>query len=702
MFGNGGRNTVQVSGDNVGIISMGASTTNNLTVLPREAMTPVAGIAAPGRTVNLPAFPRDLLGRDAESARLGGAPVQVVHGLGGVGKSALVARYAGDHLGRCNPVWWINAASRADVDLGLAGLAGALQPGLATAMHTGALAERAIAWLAAHSGWLLVLDDVRSRPDIAGLLNRLGAAGGRIVITSRFDLDWRQIAPSVIRLGPLSDAAAQQLLTRRRPAMNRDGATELCAALGNLPLALDLAAAFLERAPYSPRQYRSLLANGGGGTVKPIAAVWRATLDSLDDPLAGEILRIFAWYAEHIPFGLVGDATGDPLPAAEAIARLVAANLVALSDDRTTVTVNPLLQSVVRHSGAERARDLAVTCLSHALPRSQEPSAWPKWRDVLPHVNALAERVEPAHDTAELADLLNPAGLYLLAQGGEAGGMLRRARDAYRRTRGRDHADTLAAANNVALAHHAAGDLSTAIGLYEEVAAQAGRDRLDRAAVACANNLACAYEEAGRPGEVIRRLEHTRDRWIAAHGAGDHYSLILTTNLASAYRSNGEPARAATLLQHVPTGTGWSSATFDALLERAKAQLDSGDPAAAIALLEPALGDARRRMGRDHPVGLDAEHTLGAAYLAHGRANDGIRLLESVLARRTASLGPADRRTLDTWHMLGVALANTGSADRAIQVLQAAATSAAVHGRQDPDAARIRADLDELRRRRAR
>ncbi|WP_433380829.1 tetratricopeptide repeat protein [Actinoplanes sp. CA-142083] len=688
-----GRRSVRVSAGNFGIIATGDNTTNIQTVLPPEALQPVASIAAPDRTVNLPPLPHRLVGRDGDLARLGRAPVEVVQGLAGIGKSALAAQHAKDQAGRSNPVWWINATSRADVELGLAALAGALQPGLATALSTSALADRATAWLAAHSGWLLVLDDVRALPDVGDLLRRVGATGGRVVVTSRTDLGWRRITPSVIALGPLSDDAARRLLARGGPVT---GAAELCGALGNHPLALELVAAFLERVPLSPSVHRSLLATAGGATLSPVASAFRATLGQLDDNrLAGDILRIFAWYAEAIPFDLIERTIGQPQPAAEAIARLAAAGLVAVDKGRSTITVNPLLQSVVRD---DRFLPKAVLCLSKVVPGSDEPDTWPQWRRLHPHIAALADRADPARDAPDLAGLLNVTGLYLIGQGAPATGLLRRARDAYLRAYGRGHADTLAAANNLALAHHGEGDLQVAIRLYEQTQDLTGP--LEPVMVACANNLACAYEEAGRPGEAIRRLESIRDRWIAAHGDADRYSLILTTNLASAYRSNGDPGRAAALLRNLPSGAGSSRDAFHAVLESAKAELELDRPAAAVALLEPGLPGAVRLLGEAHPVGLDAAHTLGFAYVAAGRSADGIRLLESVLRRRTASLGPAHPDTLDTSHALGVALANSGALDRAIELLDAAATHAAATGH--PDTALIRSDLEQLRRRAAR
>src|SRR5262249_13902982 len=146
------------------------------------------------------------------------------------------------------------------VQQGLADLAGALQPALTGALPIEALAEWAQQWLAGHTGWLLILDNVNDPADIAPLLARTHPQG-RFLITSRLATVWHNIP--VGRLAGLAPADAPALLTRITTAAgprDLDGATELCAELGHLPLAVEQAAAYLAQSPLpTPRAYLAML-----------------------------------------------------------------------------------------------------------------------------------------------------------------------------------------------------------------------------------------------------------------------------------------------------------------------------------------------------------------------------------------------------------------------------------------------------------
>jgi NB-ARC domain len=268
----------------------------------------------------------ELLGLERALAAGPGVVVQAVHGLGGIGKSALAARYALLHASEYTQVVWVGAEDPARIEAGLGRFAIALEPQLGEILSSDALAERATAWLAAHDHWLLILDNVNSVNDIAPLLARLGGESRHFLATSRRATGWHRINAAALQLGVLEPDEALALLAGilRTAPDDLDGGAELCAELGLLPLAISQAGAYMDQNHLGPRDYLRLLAEhpahlyatGDEDTLseRTIARIWRVTLDRLaDDPLPGQVLRILAWYApEAIPRALLDGLAAPP------------------------------------------------------------------------------------------------------------------------------------------------------------------------------------------------------------------------------------------------------------------------------------------------------------------------------------------------------------------------------------------------------
>ncbi|MPY30152.1 ATP-binding protein [Streptomyces adustus] len=295
---------------------------------------PPAEVDAPVGLDDLPYRPGYFVGRSEEMDCLDAALnvpgvvlVQAVHGLGGIGKSTLAAHWAATRSHGRAPVRWITADTPAGIQQGLAGLATALQPDLDRTLTAEALAEYGLQWLASHTGWLIILDNVNDPADIAPLIAR--ARNGRFLITSRLATAWTD-GNTLIRLDTLDPAESLALLTRTITAAgprDLDGAAELCEELGHLPLAVEQVAAYLSQNLFtSPRAYLALLAEYPAGMYRAgavttpaertIARVWTITLDRITalQPQAVDLLRTLAWYApDSIPLAPVDVERTRPL-----------------------------------------------------------------------------------------------------------------------------------------------------------------------------------------------------------------------------------------------------------------------------------------------------------------------------------------------------------------------------------------------------
>ncbi|MFE7511742.1 tetratricopeptide repeat protein [Streptomyces sp. NPDC057540] len=391
------------AGGNIGKVVTGDFSTQieNGVILPGALPVPDSGL------VHLPERTALFVGRARELARLdAGAPsgVQVLCGLGGIGKSTLAAHWAEGRLGSHHPVWWITAETAGELDAGLAALARAMQPAHIGVLPDDALRERALQWLAGHDDWLLILDNVSDPADVKPLLAR--ATGGRVLITTRRATGWQDIAET-IAVPELDPEEAAALFTRVCPG---DGVAQVCAELGHLPLALRQAAAYCAEAGITPRAYLDLLARypaetyalttEGGEAARTVSRVWQVTLDRLaDTPLAGRILSVLAWWApEEIPRHLLSPL-GSPLEVTDAVRRLRAHSMIG--GDGDSLTVHRLVQAVVRSDRGGRAEAGALLIrVLRALPSLEGIMGdLGRWRSVAAQAEALARHTEVDEDS---------------------------------------------------------------------------------------------------------------------------------------------------------------------------------------------------------------------------------------------------------------------------------------------------------------
>ncbi|CCH34197.1 hypothetical protein ABZ816_10270 [Actinosynnema sp. NPDC047251] len=345
--------------------------------------------AGTSRVWNLPPRNPHFTGREETLTAIRGAltggvvAVQSLHGLGGVGKSQTAIEYAHRHAADYRCVWWIPAERPELVPEHLARLEAALG---GTDFRTA---------LSARSDWLLIFDNAESPRDLHPLL----PSGGHVLITTR-NTGFGGLG-AVVRLDVLPRADSVALLRARVSAMSEEEADDLAELLGDLPLGLAQAAAYLEESGLPLADYFTLIRTHERmmfvegevvGYPHTIGTVWSLSLRHLADraPRSLAVLRGTAFLApEAIPIDLV-TGSAEPIESARLVAPLVRHGLVQRDGDR--LSVHRLLQAHLRHEAGHDDLLAVLARLRDALVADGDGVAgWRVARQSVPHLVTLMD-----------------------------------------------------------------------------------------------------------------------------------------------------------------------------------------------------------------------------------------------------------------------------------------------------------------------
>ncbi|NUT25904.1 MAG: tetratricopeptide repeat protein [Streptomyces sp.] len=422
-----------------------------LTDLFETAVTEVRAPAARGSgsrrrpaTYRLPPRNINFTGRDAALRELrqrlasgNDGAMQVVHGLGGVGKTQLAVEYAYLYRSHYRFVAFIDAEDPDLVASQFASLGREL--GLAE-VNSEQVIPRVYGTLLDLGPWLIIFDNgERPGPLVNALPSGDLGSNGHVIVTTRLR-GWSSRS-GVIDLDVFTRREAVELLARRVCGMTTEVADRIAERLGDLPLALEQAAGYMDYNDTAPEQYLALLTSRledmialGELADRPtvvVATLWQLSVRRLqiEQPQAMRLLELCALLApEPIPLELFSGsaetliaAAADPVAWDTTVGALAGLGLARRG--ASSLVLHRLVQAAIRASIPDDvrtdARGRLCRALLSAVPHDihGDPDARSRWQELLPHALVVTKDEPPTGCAADTAMLLRLASTFLLSIG---------------------------------------------------------------------------------------------------------------------------------------------------------------------------------------------------------------------------------------------------------------------------------------------
>lgn len=676
------------------------------TVLPSDndhaahiSAPPAASIQPPlGRLPGRLHGRAEVLGQLSRAIRSQPERIQVIAGLGGIGKTTLALKLAEEARNRCMSVWWVNGADRVTLMTSMLGIAqhelNVPEPAIREAMsgrrNAADLFWNAIEQTATDGDRLLIIDNADDPQTVLTMTGDHVADGTgwmrasrkcSVVVTSRdrAPTTWGRLCELHL-LGPLSpDAAADLLLDLVPGDSDRGAALAVGHRLNGLPLALHLAGTHISAEISQHRTFNAYLealqtdfastvcdqpislAQQQANERHMITRTWELSLITLTEQgtehaqavartlaefTGGQVIPMEMLRAEIPAEGRRASKTrAIDVTALEGLDRMGLIDWSVPSEPRG-IRMHDLVATTIRqHAPAIRrsSRSHWSTAL-HMLTAAAKtldirlPSHWPIWRLMVAHFEALlsTSATQPKRDQRQLLEL----------------------------------APSLVAMLRLSNAWHEAERLGAV--------AIAAADKLKRNEAILAgvqHNLATILECRGLYADSERLLRDVLHKRENLHGIDARETSHTRGNLAIVLTLQGRHAEALSIMkrdfrERTRLLGQEDPDTLRAGLNLADILFRSGDLDAAEQLTRDTLMIYERTLGGTYPDTLITRH--GWARILHARGDfaaaadayrDVQRSMEEVI-------GVSHRATLENLHYWGVLLSDQGQRAAAVSLLE--------------------------------
>lgn len=333
-------------------------------------------------------------------------PPRAIYGLGGIGKTEIAVEYAHRYAGDYDVVWWVRAEHVNRVRDSLIKLGRQLNVEDAYGYRDRSIYAviNALRLGSPYQRWLLIYDNA-ARPEIISEYIPKGPSGGHVIITSR-EQQWRKITRSDgIEVTEFTPGESVEFLRKRvsslraeaDSASENDAAHHLATELGNLPIAMDHAAAYITETGIGVESYLEMYRQDPYGLLsesvdndypRAVANTWSISVSQLGED-ADEIFKLCAFFSpEPIAEELfLGGGANVEAPSAlraalsetrrfrQAVRQLHRYSLARIDGKRNVLIVHRVVQAVTRSmvkmEDAKACREYEAAV--HALLAASDP-----------------------------------------------------------------------------------------------------------------------------------------------------------------------------------------------------------------------------------------------------------------------------------------------------------------------------------------
>jgi MinD-like ATPase involved in chromosome partitioning or flagellar assembly/tetratricopeptide (TPR) repeat protein len=630
---------------------------------PKVDRTPARNTRFTGREADL----RDLREQLREHGRAVVLPV-ALHGLGGVGKTQIALEYMHRFKADYDLVWWLDCSQPQFIDAALIDLAAEIQAVLGVNIPvTADLAEQAY-WVVRQLAqgkvvprWLLVYDNAE---DIDAVQRLLPEGGGHVLITSR-NRAWSEQARALpIEVFTRAESVAH--LHARVPSITAPEAEQVAQLLGDLPLAVALAGAWLADTGFAVSDYLSELQRQAPEALsvsqladypQPLSRAWDLSLNRLRDrsEAAMRLFELCAVMEARIALDLLyspamsrvlvpfDPALSERMMIGRVVQEINRLALIKLDSSAQRIHVHRLVQAVVQ--GRMSAEQLAAArrdvqqVLAAARPRRDvdDPETWPRYRLIWPHLEP-SQAMTSAEESVRQLFVDRVRYLYIRHDLG----------------RGRELA------------------VQTEQAWKEMLAAgppPATKTALHRQLLHLRFNLGNILREEARYADARTLDEAVLDEQRELLGHEHPHTLMTAGSLAADLRALGHYQDALKMdMETYPAWTELFGADYAPTLSAANNLADSyrmtADFGAALRVDEETLERRRASLGPLHPRTLGSSCSVARDLVELGRYAEAVDLMETV-RQAYASGGDEPVAEWNAQVLLGIAMRGAGRPDDA-------------------------------------